>query len=257
MMKNSFVIVFFLILLLPINPLNSLDQREELFNEALTLSSSGRFDLALENWDNYLEKFPDDAAALSNRGNVKLVSGDPFGAIKDQEKAIKLGPEELDPYINRGIAKESLGLWLEAKDDYLFVLSKDDINSAALYNLGNVEGSLNNWDKARDLFNNAAQSNPGFAMARSSFALAEYELGNISKSEKELRKLIRKYPTFVDARAALTALTWEKGKLGEAESNWVAVLELDPRYLQEDWLLDVRRWPPSPVNDLMRFLSLK
>ena len=87
-------------------------------------------------------------------------------------------------------------------------------------------------------------------------ALAEYELGNLNKSEQELRKLIRRYPTFVDARAALTALTWSKGNYGEAESNWVSVIELDPRYAEEDWLLEVRRWPPSPVRDLMNFISL-
>ena len=48
-------------------------------------------------------------SALSNRGNIKLVIGDPEGAISDQNKAIDLDPDEVDPYINRGIAEESLG----------------------------------------------------------------------------------------------------------------------------------------------------
>ena len=171
--------------------------------------------------------------------------------------AINLDDNELDPYINRGIAKESLGLWLDAKDDYSLVISRDKDNFSAMYNLANVEGSLNNWENARELYDNAAKKNPGFAMARSSLALADYELGNFTKSEQELRKLIRRYPTFADARAALTALTWSKGNYGEAESNWVAVIELDPRYAEEDWLLEVRRWPPAPVKDLMKFISLK
>ena len=33
--------------------------------------------MALNEWNKYLELFPDDGAALSNRGNVKLVIGDP------------------------------------------------------------------------------------------------------------------------------------------------------------------------------------
>ena len=94
-------------------------------------------------------------------------------------------------------------------------------------------------------------------MARSSVALVDYELGNFVESEEELRKLIRRYPTFADARAALTALQWSKGKYGEAESNWIAALELDPRYSDRDWLLEVRRWPPKPVGDLMKFISLQ
>ena len=150
-----------------------------------------------------------------------------------------------------------MGLWIEAKKDYQYVISKDNDNYSALYNLGNVEGSLSNWEEARNLFNKASESNTGFPMARSSMALADYQLGNLDNAEKELRKLIRKYPTFADARAALTALQWAKSKFGEAESNWIAAVELDPRYAQEDWLLDVRRWPPNPSSDLMKFIALQ
>jgi len=257
-MKNkNFSIIFLLLIILNISPTLALDSREVLFREALTFSSAGEFNDALDKWNDYLETYPDDPAALSNRGNVKLVIGDPKGSISDQNDAIKLNPSELDPYINRGIANESLGLWLKAKEDYLYVISQDKENFSALYNLANVEGSLNNWEKARSLFYKASEYNPGFAMARSSEALANYQLGNFEASEKELRKLIRRYPTFVDARAALTALQWSKGKSGEAESNWIAVVELDPRYAQEDWLLEVRRWPPAPVEDLMKFISIK
>ena len=48
--------------------------------------------------------YPNDAAAFSNRGNVRLVVGDIKGSIDDQNKAISLNPSEIDPYINRGIA---------------------------------------------------------------------------------------------------------------------------------------------------------
>ena len=256
MKYTNFSILIFLLIIFYISPTYALDSREILFREALTFSSEGEFDNALDKWNDYLRIYPDDPAALSNRGNVKLVVGDPKGSLIDQNRSIQLNPNELDPYINRGIANESLGLWLEAKEDYLYVISKDKENFSALYNLANVEGSLDNWEKARSLFSNAAQNNPGFAMARSSEALANYQLGNFDASEKELRKLIRRYPTFADARAALTALQWSKGKSGEAESNWIAAVELDPRYSQEDWLLEVRRWPPAPVEDLMKFISI-
>ena len=252
----NFSILIFLLIILHISPTYALDSRELLFREALTFSSEGEFNNALDKWNDYLKIYPDDPAALSNRGNVKLVVGDPKGSLIDQNRSIQLNPNELDPYINRGIANESLGLWLKAKEDYLYVISKDKENFSALYNLANVEGSLDNWEKARSLFSKAAQYNPGFAMARSSEALANYQLGNFDASEKELRKLIRRYPTFADARAALTALQWSKGKSGEAESNWIAAVELDPRYSQEDWLLEVRRWPPAPVEDLMKFISI-
>ncbi len=255
--KTYLLLICFLINFLYVAPSFSLSSREDLFKNALNLSSSGEFNLALTEWNKYLESFPDDAAALSNRGNIKLVMGDPEGAINDQDKAIDLDPNEVDPYINRGIAKESLGLWLQAKQDYLYVISKDNANFSALYNFANVEGSLSDWKSARDLFAKASELNPGFAMARSSMALADYQLGNMEVCEKELKKLIRRYPTFADARAALTALEWSKGIAGEAESNWIAVTELDSRYTDEEWLINVRRWPQKPTEDLMKFIALK
>ena len=256
--KVCLLLIFTLVNIFYINPANALlNSREDLFKNALDLSSSGNFNQALSEWNCYLDLYPDDAAALSNRGNVKLVVGDLEGSIDDQNKAIDLNPNEVDPYINRGIAEEAVGLWLLAKKDYMFVISKDNENFSALYNFANVEGSLANWEEARDLFSKAAKYNPGFAMARSSMALADYQLGNIDQSEKELQKLIRRYPTFADARAALTALNWSKGISGKAESNWIAVTELDPRYSDEEWLIKVRRWPPKPTKDLMRFIALK
>ena len=246
-----FVNIFF------IAPGYALITREDLFKNALDLTERGEFNLALQEWNRYLDLYPEDSAGLSNRGNVKLVVGDIEGSINDQDKAISLNPNEIDPYINRGIAEEALCLWEQAKKDYIFVISKDSKNFSALYNLANVEGSISQWNKARDLFSKAALYNPGFAMARSSMALADYQLGNIGESEKELKNLIRRYPTFADARAALTALNWSKNEYGNAESNWIAVTELDPRYSDEEWLIKVRRWPPKPTKDLMNFIDLK
>jgi len=255
--KICFLLIFIFANIFYIAPSYSLPVREELFKNALDLSSEGKFHLALQEWNSYLDSYPDDAAGLSNRGNVRLVLGDVEGSINDQNKAISINPSEIDPYINRGIAEEALGLWLEAKKDYIFVIEQDSKNFSAFYNLANVEGSTSNWEKARDLFSKAALYNPGFAMARSSMALADFQLGNIEESEKELIKLIRRYPTFADARAALTALSWSKGESGKAESNWIAVTELDPRYSDEEWLQKIRRWPPKPIKDLMNFIELK
>ena len=255
--KVCLLLIFVFVNIFYIAPCYSLVLREDLFKNALDLSSDGKFNLALQEWNRYLDAYPDDAAGLSNRGNVRLVIGDVEGSIDDQNKAISLNPSEIDPYINRGIAEEALGQWSQAKRDYMFVISQDSKNFSALYNLANVEGSTSQWLKARDLFSKDALYNPGFAMARSSMALADFQLGNINESEKELKKLIRRYPTFADARAALTALSWSKGESGKAESNWIAVTELDPRYSDEEWLKKIRRWPPRPIKELMNFIDLK
>jgi len=228
-----------------------------LFDKALQESQEGNFIQAEKDWSSYLNDHPNDAAALSNRGNIRLALGDPQLAIKDQTKAIEISPDDLDPYLNRGIAEEALQLWKEASDDYKYVLKKNPKDVSALYNLGNVMGSLDNWIEAKRLFSKASSSNNSIAMARSSEALAIYQLGDIELAEKKIRILIRKYPLFADARAALSALLWRKGFIGEAESNWAAVAGLDIRYREKSWLLNIRRWPPEPTSDLIAFLALE
>ena len=228
-----------------------------LFEKALQESNDGDFIQAEKDWSFYLNDNPNDVAALSNRGNIRLALGDPEGAIRDQTLAIQISPEDLDPYLNRGIAEEALQLWEDASKDYKYVLKKNPKDVSALYNLGNVMGSMDNWLEAKKLFSQAASTNNAIAMARSSEALAIYQLGDLELAENKIRILIRKYPLFADARAALSALLWRKGFSGEAESNWTAAVGLDVRYREKDWLLNIRRWPPKPTNDLIAFLALE
>jgi tetratricopeptide (TPR) repeat protein len=233
----------------------------QLFDQALSASRDGDFSRALPLWDQVIELAPADAAAWSNRGNVQLALGDPEAAIADQTHAIELDPASADPHLNRGTAEEALQRWDAAEADYRWILEAnaaagDPPDASALYNLGNVEGSRGQWPSARASFVEAADARPGFAMARSSAALAAFQLGDLDQAETELRRLIRRYPLFADARAGLTALLWRRGARGEAESHWASASGLDPRYRQPEWLLQIRRWPPEPVQALSDFLAL-
>ena len=229
---------------------------QTVFEQALTASRDGRFGDALPLWDRVLELAPEDASVGSTRGNVLLALGDPEAAIAAQDRAMQLDPANADPHLNRGTAEEALGRWEAAAADYHWVLERDPADASALYNLGNVAGSLGDWSAARDCFAQAVLARPGFAMARSSAALAAYQQGDLEEAERELRNLIRRYPLFADARAGLTALLWSKGSRGEAESNWAAASGLDPRYRQGEWLQQIRRWPPVPIQALDQFLRL-
>jgi len=226
------------------------------FQQALEASQSGRMAEALPLWNAVIANAPQEAAAWSNRGNVRLVLGDPLGAIADQTRALELDPDAGDAHLNRGTAEEALGRWDEASADYQAVLRQQPDDASALYNLGNVAGSRGDWSLAREQFLAAAEARPGFAMARSSAALAALQLQQRDQAELELRRLIRRHPLFADARAALTALLWQKGASGEAESHWAAASGLDSRYRNLSWLREVRRWPPRAVDALGQFLTL-
>ena len=85
--KICFLLIVVFLNIFFVAPCYSLSLREDLFKNALDLSSGGKFNLALKEWDLYLDSYPDDAAGLSNRGNVRLVIGDLEGSIDEIGRA--------------------------------------------------------------------------------------------------------------------------------------------------------------------------
>jgi len=223
---------------------------------AFEATNAGQFDLAELQWSELIEKLPDEAAVWSNRGNVRVRRNNLDGALEDYSQAIALAPLEPDPYLNRGAVWEALGEWETAIADYNRVLKLNPDDPAAFNNRGNAEAGQGEWDLAIADYQAAITLQPSFSLAYGNYALALYQAGDIEKSMQIIKSLVRKYPSFVDMRAALTAALWEQGQQGEAESNWVAVVGLDGRYKDINWVSNVRRWPPKMVDALDKFLSL-
>nr|AUG32452.1 TPR repeat protein [Paulinella longichromatophora] len=246
-----FLLVFYCVFPLSAQPTNYLYQ---LFDQALIQSRQGSFGEALVVWDSLIDYCPDNPSVWSNRGNTKLALGDLKGALDDHSESIRLEPNQRDAYLNRGVVEERLRLWPQAAVDYERIIDKNPFDSEALYNLANVEGALGNWSNAQAYYNRAALARPDFAMAISSQALATYQLDEFDISEAKLLKLIKRYPLLADARASLVIILYHLNLYGEAKSHWAAVVGLDSRYQQVEWLLNIRRWPKQPTLDLMEFI---
>ncbi|AKG22839.1 tetratricopeptide repeat protein [Calothrix sp. 336/3] len=234
-----------------------LQQQEELANMAFDATNRGDFATAETYWTQILEKFPENPAVWSNRGNARVSQNKLEAALEDYQKAIELAPNVTDPYLNRGAALEGLGRWEEAIADYNHVLEMDPKDAMAYNNRGNAEAGLGKWDIAIADYKKSNEIAPNFAFARANYALALYQTGETTQALREMKNIVRKYPKFADMRAALTAAYWVTGEQGEAESNWVAAYGLDRRYKDINWVKNTRRWPPTMVMALEKFLKLQ
>ncbi|NJM96941.1 MAG: tetratricopeptide repeat protein [Phormidesmis sp. RL_2_1] len=242
----------------PLAPLNRQDIEtiRKLRKTAFEATQSGQFDLAEIQWTALIEQLPTEAAVWSNRGNVRIRQNNLTGALEDYTQAIALAPDQPDAYLNRGALWEAMGQWESAIDDYNRVLRLNPDDPAAYNNRGNAEAGQGDWELAIADYQAAITLQPSFSLAYGNYALALYQRGDIQQSIQIMKSLVRKYPNFVDMRAALTAALWAQGKSGEAESNWVAVVGLDSRYKNLDWVKNVRHWPPNMVTALEHFLTL-
>ena len=231
-------------------------QGEKTAQKAFDAAKKGDFELAEIYWTELVKTFPDNPAVWSNRGNVRIGQYKLTEAIADFDRSIEIAPEYPDAYLNRGIAYEGKRLWEEAIADYNHVLGITPQDPVALNNRGNAKAGQQQWQEALTDYQEAANIAPAFPMARGNAALIMYQIGDRSEAIRNMRNLVRKYPMYSDMRAALAAALWVEGQQGEAESNWVAAIGLDNRYQDLDWIENIRRWPPTMVEALEKFLNL-
>ena len=62
--KVWFLLIFIFLNIFYIAPCYSSSLREDLFKNALDLSSGGKFYLALKEWNQYLDSYPDDLSLI-------------------------------------------------------------------------------------------------------------------------------------------------------------------------------------------------
>ncbi len=229
----------------------------DIYKKAFAATNAGDFVTAEGLWSEAIERMPTNPATWSNRGNARVSQFKLEEAIADFDQASELAPDEPGPYVNRGTAWEGLREWDKAIADYNRGLALDPEDPVAINNRGNAQGGKGDWEAAKADFYQAAALAPGFALANINYALATYQLGDKTEGTRYLRNLVRRYSQAADPRAALTAVLWDQGLQGDAESNWAAVIGLDNRYRDLDWVANIRRWPPNVVNALERFLKLE
>lgn len=231
-------------------------QGEKTAKKAFIATEKGHFDVAEIYWTELLDKFPDNPAVWSNRGNVRIAQYKMSEAIADFNRSIEIAPLYPDAYLNRGIAYEGQRLWDKAIADYNRVLAISPKDPVALNNRGNAKAGQERWQEALKDYQQAADLAPKFPLARGNAALIMYQMGERTEAIRNMRNLVRKYPMYSDMRAALAATLWAEGKQGEAESNWVAAVGLDNRYQDINWIKNIRRWPPKMIVALEKFLNL-
>jgi tetratricopeptide (TPR) repeat protein len=155
-------------------------QGETIAKKAFQAAQQGDFARSETYWTTLVEKFPENPAVWSNRGNVRIGQYKLAEAISDFNRSIEIAPEYPDAYLNRGIAYEGQQLWTEAIADYNYVLSITPQDPIALNNRGNAKAGQQQWQAALDDYQQAANLAPTFPIARGNASLIQYQLGDRS-----------------------------------------------------------------------------
>lgn len=218
---------------------------------ATVLVDAKRFDEALKYYSVAIDACEGDPSALARvyAGRALALEGEyKFAeALSDYNQVLRLCEEggfAPDPYVlnSRGNAYGSLGDWSKAKDDYAL--------AAELFQ--NAKGFRNGASTTQRL--------DGAIYAFSNLALAEVELGNEEKALSMFESLERRSPNSADVRVAVAVLLNDNGRYEDAEDAWFRACNRESgcaKYKDLDYVRRIRRWPPSMVKKLEKFLSMR
>jgi tetratricopeptide (TPR) repeat protein len=103
---------------------------------------------AIEDYTKVIKLKPDYVNAYNNRGISRSNLNDHKGAIEDYTKAIKLKPDDADVYNNRGISRKNLSDHKGAIEDYTKAIELSSDNADAYYNRAVSRKALSENDKA-------------------------------------------------------------------------------------------------------------
>jgi branched-chain amino acid transport system substrate-binding protein len=147
-------------------------------------------------WLKFGQTPADPAAAqrLNSEGRRKAQAGDNKAAIADYDQAIEKNPNDVSAYINRGVAHHRLGDTGAAIRDYEQAL-KLDPKSAVLYsNLSYAYYDRQNYDKALETGNQAVALNGSSAEAHINLANARSKKGDYDSAMRDYAQAIALKP---------------------------------------------------------------
>lgn len=214
-----------------------------------------------------------------------------IGIMEDefrQDPGKPLYSEYPDALVRRALAKEELKQWAGAVEDYTRAINlwrpppgTPDIplrgnarpaegnglgvnplvlnfRGNALSQIGKYEEALVDYQEATDIFLADGEFRQA-SLSRANEALALYGADRQDEAVQTMQSVIRKDPGVTDMHVALASVYWGEGKVGRAEDEWQFACEkIDTgcqQYKDLTWVSQIRRWPPTLVEALRRFLG--
>ena len=123
------------------------EQASQMDQEATTLARDGKYDDAIETYNQSLEKI-ENPMVYYNRGVAYMNKGDNENAIRDFTKAIEIKPDTIFAYNNRAFVYKNIGRFNDAIKDYGVIIKLKTSYPDAYFGRASVYELMGDKDKA-------------------------------------------------------------------------------------------------------------
>lgn len=190
------------------------------------------WDKALSDYNKAIELSPQNAAALSNRGNVLRELGRLSEAASDHLAAIRISPRIAEAHNNLGLVYGDKSEWQVALDCFDRALSLKPQYFEALTNRGNALLELNRLDEALASYDKAISLKPDYAEAYSNRGNVLLKLKRLDEALASHNKAISFKPDYAEAHSNRGNTLLELNRLEEALASHDKAVNLRPDYAE-------------------------
>ena len=171
---------------------------------------------------------PDYVEAYNNRGVSYYDLENYKDAIADYNKVIQLNPNYATAYNNRGLIYEDIGDYKQALADYSRAIQLDPNDAIFYNNCGNAYSKLQNYKLSIIKYNKAIQLDPNYELAYYNRGLSYIYLQNYKEAITDYDKVIQLNPNYIEAydRRGLVYALLKNYK--QAIANWSEAIQLNP-----------------------------
>ena len=212
----------------PITPIDPTSEQQSL-RSGNRHFQQGKYDKAIEDYDEAIRINPESAEAYYNRGTTKDMLGRHEEAIADYNEAIRINPEFAQAYYNRGNAKDALGRHEEAIANYDEAIRINSQYAQAYCNRGTVKLTFDQHNEAIEDYDEAIRINPQFAKAYYNRGIAKGMIGGYEEAIVDFNETIRISPQFAEAYGNRGNAKVALGRHDDAIADYDQAIRINPQ----------------------------
>ena len=200
------------------------------FFKGLTCQNRKQVDEAIEHYTEALKLNPQLVASYNNRGVAYNNKHDYERAITDCSKAIELNPNYADAYTNRGLAYKGKGYFDCALADFNKAIDLTPNDAEAYNNRGVGYSDKHDYERAIIDCSKAIELNPNYAIAYNNRGLAYYKRGEFDVALAHYNKAIDLKSDLAEAYNNRGNAYYKRGDYRCAIVDYTQAIELNPNY---------------------------
>ncbi len=206
------------------------EDQEILFTRGGTYIQTKQYGLAILDYTRVIRSTPNNVDSWINRGIAKLSLGDTLGALNDYSQAIKLNPFYSESYSKRS------RLYLEKKEfdialsDITQAIDLDSTSTMNYFIRGLIYNATRNYTAAIDDFNKVLSIDPKNSLSLYNRALIKTQTGALNEALEDYDILTKLNPNNVLVFYNRASVNYDLGKLQNAITDYTTAITLFPDF---------------------------